>query len=104
MLVTGEQLKLEGLELAAKKYGPDLVRAKLVAELLGMRGEVITSEDVREGFIEQYQRELKIGNAMGAIFDEKWQSVGYTKAKRPKARARAIQQWQLKEQHRVNRP
>jgi hypothetical protein len=62
-----------------------------------MRGEIITAEDVRRGFRENYKYELAIGNGMGAIFaDGQWECMGFTRAKRPEAHARMIRQWRLK--------
>lgn len=97
MSTSGLQLKLDGLEAVADKYGPDMVKAQLVAQLIGMHGEIITIEDVRDAFRQNYGYELRIGNAFGAIFrDGQWEHKGYCKAKRPEAHARTISMWGLK--------
>jgi hypothetical protein len=95
--MNGTQLKIEGLELAASKHQADLTRAQDIAELYGMVANVVTSDDVREFFLERYGRELKIGNAMGSLFSrKKWICVGRIKSKRDSSHARWISQWKLK--------
>jgi hypothetical protein len=93
------QLKLDGLEAVASKYGPDLIRAQIVAEFLGMKGETVNSDMVREAFRDNYGRELRIGNAMGALFrdDPHWVCVGFAKSTRKQSQGRVIAQWRLKE-------
>ena len=90
-----EQLKLTGLDQAAKHYRPDFLRAQAIADLLGMVMPVVTADDVREAFLEKYQRELKIGNAMGKLFfdKKKWEYAGHVKSKRGAARGRWLFQW-----------
>src|SRR5271167_355780 len=99
MLKTGTQLKLDGLELAASKHGPDMARALLCAELLAMDGSIITTDDVREKFLEIYQRPLRVGNALGGLFKfkKKWEFCGFINSKRPESHARAIRTWRLKQ-------
>jgi hypothetical protein len=93
-----EQMKLAGMDQSARKHKPDLTRAQMVAQMLGMDGTIVTADDVRKGFFEHYDRPLKIGNAIGSLFaDGKWELVGYVKSKRPEARHRVIQTWRLKE-------
>ena len=92
-----EQLKIDGMELSASKYGPDLCRAQLVAEMLGLGGELVTSDAVRAAFFEHYQRELKIGNALGSLFEaDKWECVGRVKSHRAEAHGRYIGQWRMR--------
>jgi hypothetical protein len=96
-LNVAEQLKLSGMERAAKKYQADLIRAQMIAETLGMAGELITTDDVRRMFQEHYNRPLKIHNAMGSIFDHsKWEFCGFVRSNRPEAHARMIRTWRLK--------
>lgn len=93
----GEQLKIEGIELTASKHLPDLVRAQEVARLMGLLGNPITSDDVREAFFCRYGRELQIGSAIGALFEERrWECVGRVKSKRPQSHARYICSWKLR--------
>jgi hypothetical protein len=94
---TGEQLKLEGMEEAAQTHGLDLVRAQLIAQVLGMGDMLVTADDVRAEFLKHYDRELDIGNGMGSVFVRKnWSCVGRVKSKRPEARSRWISQWRRK--------
>lgn len=95
---TGEQLKLKGLEKAAK-HNPDLVLAQNLAELLAIVLPMVTSDDVREAFITRYGRELKLGNGIGGLFkSKKWVCVGRIKSKRESAHSRWIIQWKLRKQ------
>lgn len=92
-----EQLKMSGMERAAKKYEADLIRAQLVAEVLGHGGGLVTSDDVRKAFFDHYQRELKIHNAMGSLFSkDKWDLAGFIRSKRPESHARMIRTWRMK--------
>ena len=92
-----EQLKMSGMERAAKKYEADLIRAQMVAEVLGHGGNLVTSDDVRLAFFDHYQRELKIHNAMGSLFSkDKWDLAGFTRSKRPESHARMIRTWRMK--------
>jgi hypothetical protein len=92
-----EQLKMAGMERAAKKYEADLIRAQMVAEVLGHGGALVTSDDVRSAFFDHYQRELKIHNAMGSIFTkDKWELAGFVRSKRPESHARMIRTWRMK--------
>ena len=98
----GIQLRMEGLELAESKHLIDLAKAQQVAQLIGMCGRAITAEDVREAFQTHEGRPLKIGNAIGALFDvtektKRWEFVGYVTAKRPEAHGRKIASWILKD-------
>ena len=95
---TGEQLKMEGLEAATKKHAIDLAKAQALAELWGMGGRVVTSDDIYELFLAHEGRELKIGNCAGALFRTgKWEYVGRKKSVRPSAHARYISCWKLTE-------
>jgi hypothetical protein len=101
MTATGEQLRIEGMELAASKYQPDFYRAQLVAQFLGMGGELVDADMVRETFFAQYNRHLRIGNAMGSLFlNKKWEFAGFIRSKRAGSHARTIRTWQLKEKYR----
>jgi len=92
-----EQLKLRGMEVAASRHKPDLIRAQMIAAIIGIGGNIVTSDDVREKFLDNYSRELNIGCAMGSLFDpDKWEKVGMVKSKRLSARRRYIGQWRLK--------
>jgi hypothetical protein len=90
-------LKLKGMLQAASHHRPDLIRAQRIAETIGAGGQVITSDDVREKFLDNFERELNIGCAMGSLFDpNKWEKVGMVKSKRVSAHCRYIGQWRLK--------
>lgn len=103
-MTTGTQLKLEGLDRAIKKHGPDMMRAQLVAEMLGMGGELVTADDVRAEFLKHYQRPLKVGNALGRLFlTRKWELAGFIRSKRPESHSRMIRTWRLK-QHYQKKP
>jgi hypothetical protein len=103
-VTTGTQLKLEGLDRAVKKHGPDMARAQLVAQMLGMDGSLVTADNVREAFSKHYQRPLKVGNALGRLFlDGKWDLMGFIRSKRPESHSRTIRTWRLK-QHYQKRP
>ena len=92
-----EQLKISGMERAANKYEADLIRAQMVAEVLGHGGALVNSDDVRKAFFDHYQRELKIHNAMGSIFTrDKWELAGFIRSKRAESHARMIRNWKLK--------
>lgn len=100
-MMTGEQLKLEGIEKAAKHAGPDMMRAQLVAEMLGMAGELVTADDVRAEFEKHYQRPLKVGNALGRLFlTRKWELMGFVRSKRAESHSRMIRTWRLKQHYR----
>jgi len=94
----GEQLKLAGIERAVRKYEPDLVRAQGIAELIGIGGRLVSSDEVREMFAAKYERPLQIGNAAGAIFRDKtvWMFVDRVKSTRKEAHARWISRWRLR--------
>lgn len=101
---TGEQLKLAGIEKAAAKHGPDMVRAQLVAQMLGMDGSLVTADAVRDEFQKHYARPLKVGNALGRLFlDRKWELIGFIRSKRPESHSRMIRTWRLK-QHYQKKP
>jgi hypothetical protein len=101
---TGEQLKLAGIEKAFKKHGPEMVRAQLVAEMLGMAGDLVTADDVRAEFQKHYQRPLKVGNALGRLFlNRKWELMGFVRSKRAESHSRMIRTWRLK-QHYQRKP
>jgi hypothetical protein len=91
--LAGEQLKLQGLEKAASHYPAELKRAQLLAEvLIILQPDGITTDDVREGYLTKYERELQIGCAMGKVFADtkKWEAVGWKKSTRPQAHARRL--------------
>lgn len=91
------QLRLRGLLKASAGPHPDLLRAQAIAEALGADGSHVSSDRVHEEFERMYERPLKIGNSMGALFSSKvWMHVGYCKSTRPASHARVIQTWQLK--------
>jgi hypothetical protein len=99
--VTGLQLKIEGMELATSKYQPDFYRAQLVAQFLGMAGELVDADMVRETFFQKYNRHLRIGNAMGSLFlNKRWEWSGFTRSTRLGSHARTIRTWRLKEHYR----
>jgi hypothetical protein len=96
-MTIAEQLKIAGLEVVSSKHGPDLDRAKFIAQALGMSGNLVDSDDVRVAFLERYGYKLAIGNAMGAIFDSgKWAFCGRHKSTRKEAHGRYICQWRWK--------
>jgi hypothetical protein len=93
----GEQLKLSGIVKAESHHELDLKRARAIAELLGMLGKEISSDDVRDLFRQRHGYDLEIGNAIAAVFkSKKWIFCGRVKSRRKSAHARYICSWRLR--------
>lgn len=101
----GDQLQLEGLEKAVAKYGPEMGRALLCAELLAMDGSEITTDNVRDKYAEIYGKPLEVGNALGSLFKtDAWVFTGRVKSKRKEAHGRFICSWRLKKAFPARQP
>jgi hypothetical protein len=94
--MSGQQLRLRGMRLAASKHADSLVRAQVAAKCMAFGDTALTIEDVRAG-MEAVGLKWDLGNAAGSVFSgEDWQPCGVTTAKRPEAHGRLLRTWRLK--------
>jgi hypothetical protein len=101
--MTGRQLKLAGMDLAAENRKQVLEAARTVALHLAANGAHITSDDVKaamcrdgSGWTDASLSEA-LGNASGSIFrDGNWQFVRFTESTRDAAHARVLRVWRRK--------
>ena len=92
----GEQLKDDGMAIAAFNKQADLAHARMVAKILAERDalRITTADEVQEVMTE---RGVSLGNAAGSIFKGKhWQWTGqWVKSNRVSNHARFIRVWRL---------
>ena len=89
--MTGKQLKLQGLELAASKYRESLAVAQLLAQFIGRKQETVSADDVF-----RLVSPSALGQAAGALFrGNEWEFVGWKESTRGSNHARPIRVWRL---------
>jgi len=95
-MISGTQLRLKGMRLAASKHKMELLYVQGVARFIGRHRVLVTIEDVREA-IAQAGRSWTLGNAAGAVFKgNDWECAGFSQARHPEAHARMVRTWRLK--------
>ena len=92
MSLVAQQLKLDGMLLAAAKHKESLKAAQWLAQLIGQKQETVSINDVRQFFGPD-----ALANASGSVFvGGDWEHVGYTRASHDAGRARDIKTWRLR--------
>ena len=90
MNTPAQQLKLDGMLLAASKHKESLKAAQFIAQLLGAKQDTVSINDVR-----RYVQGLD--NASGSVFrGGDWQPVGWVETEHDEGHARPVRCWRMK--------
>lgn len=91
-----EVLKLQGMNLAARRRAYSLSIAQDIAHRLGGKGDEISIEEVRLA-MDESGISYDPGNWMGSVFkSDEWEPVGFKPSNHKGGHCRIVRTWKLK--------